>query len=263
MAPPMRAKHKPKGGIAAAKKPKNPATVNPAAANDTAVATGSAAKHRHLGHDTPANATANNTMELDPAAAVTMHSATAKDADVPSGGEIVTTIGSSDSIDYGNLFVPLPPPPAAAKAPSLSFSFLDGKISTTNTMVVGEIISPTKHAANTTSGVETTMDTTTTAGGASAHILPTNSLQIDFNTPKKLNGVSSANTTVDHVITSPAMHATKTTSGVETTMDTATNADGATTNPLPPDSVALQKLNDISTNEQCPSDTNTHTVSTK
>jgi hypothetical protein len=107
------------------------------------------------------------------------------------------------------------------------------------------------------------MDTTTTAGGTSTHTLPPNSLQIDFNTPKKLNKVSGTNTTVNHVITSPEVNAARTTGGLETTMDTATNTDGATANPLPPDSVTPQKLNDISTNEKCPSDTNTHTVSTK
>jgi hypothetical protein len=145
----------------------------------------------------------------------------------------------------------------------LSFNFLDGEISATNTMVNGEITSPIKHTTNTTGSVETTMDAATTAGGTSAHTLLPNSLQIDFNTLKKLNGVSGAYTTVNCVITSPPLHAAKTTSGVETTMDTTTNADGATTNPLLPDSVTPQKLNDIRTNEKCPSDTNTHTISTK
>ncbi len=58
-------------------------------------------------------------------------------------------------------------------------------------------------------------------------------------------------------------HAANTTGGVETFMDTATNTDGAIANPLPPDSVTPQKLNDISTNEKCPSDANTPPVSTK
>ncbi len=44
-------------------------------------------------------------------------------------------------------------------------------------------------------------------------------------------------------------HAANTTGGVDTIIDTATKADGAIANPLPPDSVILQKLNDISTNE--------------
>jgi hypothetical protein len=164
---------------------------------------------------------------------------------------MATTIGSSDSVNYGNLFILsllLLPQSAAAEASLLSINFLDSKISATNTMVNGEITSPTEHAANTTDSVETTMDTATTAGGASAHTLPPDSLQNPFHTPKKLNGVGSTNTTVDHVITSPTMHAAKTTSGVETTMDMATNADGATANPLPPDSVTPHNLNDISPN---------------
>jgi hypothetical protein len=49
----------------------------------------------------------------------------------------------------------------------------------------------------------------------------------------------------------------------ETIMVTATNAQCATANPLPPDSVIPQKLNYISTNEKCPSDTNTLPLSTK
>jgi hypothetical protein len=238
----MRAKRKPKGDIAATYKPNNPTMVNPAAANNTAVATGSTAKCRRLGHGTPANATANNTTEPDPPATVALHPATANDANVPSGGEMATTIGSGDSVDYGNSFIlslPLPLPPAAAEAPLLSFNFLDGKISATNTAVDGEITSPTKHAANTTGGVETTMNTATIVDGASTHTLPPDSLQIDFNALKKLNEGGGTNTTVDRVITSPAVHATKTTGGVETTMDTPTNTDGTTANSLPPDSVTL------------------------
>jgi hypothetical protein len=86
MAPPIRTKLKPKGGIAAATKPNNPATINPAAANNTAVAISSAAKRSHLGHGTPTNATANNTTEMNPPAAVAVHPATANDANVLSGG---------------------------------------------------------------------------------------------------------------------------------------------------------------------------------
>jgi hypothetical protein len=105
MAPPIKAKRKPNGGIAAAYKLDNPAMVDPAAANNTAVATGRAAKHRHLGHSAPANATANNTTELDPPAAVAVHPANANDPDILSGGEMATTVGGGGSVDYGNLFI--------------------------------------------------------------------------------------------------------------------------------------------------------------
>ncbi len=101
----MRTKRKPKGGIAAANKPNNPLIANPAAANDTAVAIGSAAKPSSLGHSTPANASANTTMEPDPPAAVAMLSATANDANVPSRGEMGTTFGGGDSVDHGNLTI--------------------------------------------------------------------------------------------------------------------------------------------------------------
>ncbi len=94
-----------------------------------------------------------------------------------------------------------PLPPAAAEAPLLSLNLLGGKISASNTTVDGEIARVVEHAANTTGGVETFMDT-------------------------------------------------------------ATNADG-TINPLSPDSVTPQKLHDISTNEKCPSETSTHPVSAK
>ncbi len=57
MAPTNRTKCKPKGGMAAATKPNNPATVNPAATNNTAVATGSTSKRSRFEHGTPANAT--------------------------------------------------------------------------------------------------------------------------------------------------------------------------------------------------------------
>jgi hypothetical protein len=153
---------------------------------------------------------------------------------------MVMTVGGGDSVNYGKSFIlslPLLPPPAAAEVPSLFINFPDGKISATNTTVHGEITSPTQHPTNTTSSVEKTMNTATTAGGASAHTPPPDSLQNPFHTPIKLNGVGGANTTVDRVITSPAMHATKTIRGVKTTMDTATNADGTTANPLPPDFV--------------------------
>jgi hypothetical protein len=257
MASAIREKHKPKGGIAAANKPDSPAMVNPAAANDSAFATGSTAKWRHFGHSAPTNATANNTMDPDPPAAVAVHPATANNANVLSKGKMAMTVGGSDSVDYGILS------PAVAGVPSLSFNFMDDKVRGTNTMVDGEITSPTELTADTTGSVETTIDTAINAGGASAHNVPRDSLQINYNTPKKLNKVGGANTTVNHVITSPTVHITKTTGGVETTMNTATNTAGATTNPLSPDSVTPQKLNDISTNKMCPSDTNTHTVSTR
>ncbi len=57
MAPTNRSKCKPKGGMAATTKPNNPATVNPAAANNTTVATSGASKHSRFEHGTPANAT--------------------------------------------------------------------------------------------------------------------------------------------------------------------------------------------------------------
>jgi hypothetical protein len=57
MASLIRTKHKPKEGIAEATKPDNPATVNHAAANVTAVATGGAAKCSCLEHSTPVKTT--------------------------------------------------------------------------------------------------------------------------------------------------------------------------------------------------------------
>jgi hypothetical protein len=134
-----------------------------------------------------------------------MHPATANNANVPTGGDMATTVDGSDSFDYGKgtiLSSPLLPLPTAAEAPSLSLNLLDRKISASNTMVDWEIIRVVKHAA-------------------------------------------------------------KTTGSVETIIDTATNADGTTTNPLPPDSVTLQKLNDVSTNEKCLSDTNAYPMRTK
>jgi hypothetical protein len=78
-----------------------------------------------------------------------------------------------------------------------------------------------------------------------------------------LDGKTSAtNTTVNGEITTVVKHAAKTTGGVETFMGAATNADGTIANHLPPDSVTLQKLNDISTNEKFPMNTNTLPVST-
>ena len=100
----------------AATKPNNPATVNPAAANNTAVATGGASKHSRFEHGTPANATKNNTTEPNPPAAVAVHPATANGANVKSGGDMATTVGGSDSIEYGNstlLSSPLLPQPVA------------------------------------------------------------------------------------------------------------------------------------------------------
>jgi hypothetical protein len=86
MAPSIKPKCKPKGGITAATKTNNPATVYPAAANNTAVVTSSTAKHSHLGHGTSASATANNTIESNLPTAVTVHPATANGTHVPSGG---------------------------------------------------------------------------------------------------------------------------------------------------------------------------------
>jgi hypothetical protein len=188
MAPPNRAKRKPKGGMAATTKPDNPATVNPAAANDTAVAIGGAAKRSHLEHHTPANATANKTTEPNPPATVAVHPATANGAYVPSVGDMATTVGSSDSIKYGNLTILsslLLPPPVAAEAPLLSLNLLDGKTSASNTTVDGEITRIAEHAANITGSVETTMDTAINAGGAT-----TNPLSPDSDTPQKLNNTS-------------------------------------------------------------------------
>ncbi len=246
------------GGMAAAAQPDKPATVNPAAANDTAVAPGGAAKHSHLEHVTPANATANNTKEPNPSAAFAEHPATTNRANVPSGGDMATTIGSSDSIKYGNsttLSLPLPLLPVATEAPSLSLNLLDGIISTSNTMVDGEINRVVEHTPNTTGGVETMINTATNAGGTTANPLP----------PDQVLGYHwlKVDVMVDRVNTSPTMHAAKTTSSVETMMDTTINAGGATTIPLPPDSDTPQKLNNTRTTKICPSDTNTQTVSTK
>jgi hypothetical protein len=118
---------------------------------------------------------------------------------------MVTTIGGSDSIEYDNstlLSLLLLPRPVATEAPLWSLNLLDRKISASNTMVNKEITRIVEHAANTTGRVETTMDTTINAGGA-------------------------------------------------------------TTNPLPPDSDTLQKLNNTSTTKICPSNTKTQTISPK
>jgi hypothetical protein len=206
MAPLIRTKRKPKGGgIAVTTKPNNPATVNPAAANNTAVATGDTAKLRHLEHSTPTNPTAKHTIEPSLPAAVAVHPTTTHDANVLSGGDMVPTIGGSVGAKYGSLAIlslPSPLPPVAAEAPSMSLNLLDGKTSASNTKVDGEITRVVEHSANTMGNVETFMGT-------------------------------------------------------------ATNADGIIANHLPPDSVIPQKLNDISTNEKCPPDTNTLPVSTK
>ncbi len=163
-------------------------TVNPAAANDTAVATDGMSKCSHLGHGTPTYATANNTTELKPSAAVAVHPATSNDAYVPSGRDMTTTVGSNDSIEYVNstIFSSLsPPPPAAAEVPSLSLNLLDGEISASNTRVDKEITRAAVHAANTTSGVETIMDTATKADGTIASPLPSDSVTL-----QKLNDIS-------------------------------------------------------------------------
>jgi hypothetical protein len=244
--------------MAAATKPNNPAIVNPAAANKTAIAPGSTAKRSHLEHGTLTNATAINTKEPNPPATVAMDSATANGADIPSGGDIATTVGGSDSVEYGNstiLSSPSPPPPVATEAPLLSPNLLDGKISTSNTTVDGEITRVVEHTTNTTGGVETIMDTATNAGGTTANPLPPDQV-LGYNWLKVY-------AMVDHVNTSPAVHAAEIASSVETTMDTAINAGGTTTNPLPPVSDTPQKLNNTSTTKICPSNANTQTVSTK
>jgi hypothetical protein len=138
MAPPNRTKRKPKGSMAAATKPDHPATVNPAAANNTAVATAGAIKRSGLEHGTPTIATANKTTEPNPPAAVAMHLATANGADVPSGGGMATTVGGSNSIEHDNstlLCLLLPLRQVAMEAPLLSLNFLDRKISASNTTV--------------------------------------------------------------------------------------------------------------------------------
>jgi hypothetical protein len=244
--------------MAAATKPNNPATVDPAAANNSAVAPGGTAKCSHLEHGTPTNATANNTMEPNPPVAVAVHPATANGVNVLSGGDMAMTVGDSDSIEYGNstiLSLPLLPPPVAAEAPSLSINFLNGKISASNTTINGEITRVVEHIVNTTNDAETIMDAATNAGGTIANPLP----------PDQVLGYHwlKVDVMVDCVNTSPAVHTAKTTSNVETAMDTAINAGGTTTNPLPPDSDSLQKLNNTSTTKICLSNTNTQTVSTK
>jgi hypothetical protein len=140
MAPPKRTQCKPKGGIAAVNQPNNPASVNPAAANDTAFATGSTAKRSHLEHSTPNNATAKNTMEPNPPAAVAVHPATANNANVLSRGDMPTTVDGSDRFDYGNLTILSLLSlllPAAVEVLSLILNLLDGKISASNTMERG------------------------------------------------------------------------------------------------------------------------------
>jgi hypothetical protein len=134
-----------------------------------------------------------------------VHPATANGADVPSGGGTATTIGGSDSVENDNstlssslLLLWL----VAMEAPLLSLNLLDSKFCASNTTIDGEITRIVDHAANTTSQVETTMDT-------------------------------------------------------------AINSGGTTTNPLPPDSDTPQKLNNNSTTKFCPSKTKTQTISTK
>jgi hypothetical protein len=75
--------------------------------------------------------------------------------------------------------------------------------------------------------------------------------------------ISASNTMVDSKITRIIEHAANTTGRVETTMDTAINVGGATTNPLPPDSDTPQKLNNTSTTKICPSNTKTQTGRSK
>jgi hypothetical protein len=159
----------------AATKPDNPATVNPAAANNTAVATSGASKHSHLEHSTPAKATANNTTEPNPPAAVAVHPATTYSANVSSGGDMATTVGGSDTIKnvYSTLLsLLLPWRPVSTEAPLLSLNLLDRKFSASNTSVDGEITRIVEHATNTTRQVETTMDIAINAGGTTTNPLP-------------------------------------------------------------------------------------------
>ncbi len=128
--------------MAAATKPDNSATVNPAAANDTDVATASASKRSHLEHGTPTDATANNPTEPNRPATVAMHPATANSADVPSRVGMATTIGGSDSVKYDTstlLSLLLLPRPVATEAPLLSLNLLDSTFSASNTTVDSEI----------------------------------------------------------------------------------------------------------------------------
>jgi hypothetical protein len=95
-------------------------------------------------------------------------------------------------------------------------------------------------------------------------LLPPATVEVPSLSLKLLDGeISTSNTTADGEITRVVKHAANTTGGVETIIDTATNGEIAIANPLPPDSVTLQKQHDISTNEKYPSDTNTLPVSTK
>jgi hypothetical protein len=85
-------------------------------------------------------------------AAVAVHG-TANNANVLSVGDMVMTIGGSDSIKYDNstlLSSLLPPRSVATEALLLSLNLLDS-ISASNTMVNGEVTKIVKHAANTTS----------------------------------------------------------------------------------------------------------------
>jgi hypothetical protein len=186
MAPPNRTKCKTKGGLAAATKPNNPATVNPAAANNSVVATAGASKCSHM---EPAHVTTNNSTEPNPPATVAVHPATANGVDVPSRGGMATTVGGSDSIKYDDstlLSLLLPPQPVATKAPPLSLNLLDSKISTSNTTVNGEITRIVKHAAKITSQMDTTMVTAISAGGTTTNPLPP-----DSDTPQKRNNTPS------------------------------------------------------------------------
>jgi hypothetical protein len=258
MAPPNRTKQKPKGSIAAATKPDKPVSVNPAAANDTAVATGGATKCSHWEHGTPANTTANNKPESNPPTAVAVHPATANGANVPSKGDMVTTIGGSDSNEYDDLTILSslsPPLPVAVEAPPLSLNLLDGKISASNTTDDGEITRVVEHVAYTNGQVETILDTAMNVGVTTTNPLP----------PDQVLGYHwlKVDVMVDRVNTSPTMHTAKTTCGVETTMDDAINAGGTATHPLPPDSDSPQKLNNTSSTKICPSNTNTQTITTK
>ncbi len=191
-----------KGGLAAAIKPDNPVTVNPAAAINSAVATAGASKRRCMKHGTPANLTANNGTEPNPPTAVAVHPATANGANVPSRGgawqqPLEVVIASN--------MMTLPYYPCCCRHSQW----------------------PQKHRH--------CLSTCWTAKLAPA----------------------------DGEITRIVKHAANTTSQMDTTIDTAISASGATTNPLPPDSDTLQKLDNTSTTKICPSNTKTQTVSTK
>jgi hypothetical protein len=101
---------------------------------------------------------------------------------------MATTVGGSDSIKYDNstfLSLLLPLRPVAMEAPLLSLNLLDSKFSASNTMVDSDITRIVNHVANATVRVETIMDTTINACGATTNTLPP-----DSDTLQKLNNTS-------------------------------------------------------------------------